>query len=181
MIRLIAACLATILVATPVDASTCPDRDRSDERATLLAQLANSPDQTSGKLAANAVWLFWHQAPDEVAQSIFDRAMDLLHGFDYAAAEVELNTLLEYCPNFAEAWNQRAFVRFLRENFEGSLADIDETLAREPAHFGALSGQAQIFFRTGRAGLAQRALRQAVRVHPWLSERALLTDEGEDI
>ena len=56
-------------------------------------------------------------------------------------AENEFTRVIAIAPGFAEGWNKRATVRFMRENFAGSIGDCQETLARNPNHFGASSGQ----------------------------------------
>jgi len=169
------------LPALPVWAETCPARDRSQERAQLLDALKSTPTEQTGIAAAAAVWAFWTRAPDAKAQVMLDRAMEQRLSFEYAGSEGDLSALVAYCPAFAEGWNQRAFTRFLREDFEGSLSDIAKTLELEPNHFGALAGRAQIYYRQGRTGLAQIDLRRALEVHPWMQERALIADQGEDI
>src|SRR5262249_57539051 len=60
---------------------------------------------------------------------------------DLAGAEAAFTSLIEAAPEFAEGWNKRATVRYMAQDFEGSIADCHETLARKPGHFGALSGQ----------------------------------------
>ena len=145
-----------------------------------MERLANSPDISAGQEAAGALWEFWMVAPDEKAQDMLEDGMSRRVQLALADAEITLDALVRYCPLYAEGWNQRAFVRFLREDYEGSLADIEEVLTREPAHFGALSGKALALMRQGKRGLAQLAVVRALQVHPWLNERSLLGD-GEDI
>ena len=69
-------------------------------------------------------------------------------------------------PNWAEAWNQRATVRFLSGDFDGSMADIDRVMKLEPRHFGALTGMGVILQH---AGLDKRALEvfgKALEIYP---------------
>ena len=51
--------------------------------------------------------------------------------------------LIARAPGFAEAYNQRAIVYFLQGRFAESIQDCKEVLARNPFHFGAISGMAQ--------------------------------------
>lgn len=160
---------------------SCPTlAPRVSEREALLEQLATSEDFSSGQRAANALWEFWMEAPDETAQGMLQDGMSRRTSFALAEAENILGALVDYCPNYAEGWNQRAFVRYLREDYEGSLTDIEETLKLEPAHFGALSGKALTLIKQGKRGLAKLTVVRALQVHPWLNERSLLGD-GEDI
>jgi len=162
-------------------AETCPvPEPRTDQRQSLLEDLASSPDFMSGQQAAGRLWEFWMEAPDETAQNMLQDGMSRRRELSLENAESALDALVDYCPNYAEGWNQRAFVRFLREDYDGSLADIEEALKLEPAHFGALSGKALALMKQGKRGLAKLATLKAIEVNPWLNERSLLGD-GEDI
>ena len=55
-------------------------------------------------------------------------------------AEERYGRAIALDPGYAEAWNRRATIRFMLGDYVGSIADIREVLAREPRHFGALSG-----------------------------------------
>ncbi|PYM69935.1 MAG: hypothetical protein DME03_21650, partial [Candidatus Rokuibacteriota bacterium] len=71
-------------------------------------------------------------------------------------------------PEFAEGWNKRATVRYIAENYEGSIDDCEETLRRNPNHFGALSGQGLCYIAIGRHREAAVMFRRALVVHPRL-------------
>jgi tetratricopeptide (TPR) repeat protein len=90
--------------------------------------------------------------------------------------------LIDYCPDYAEGYNQRAFVSFLTEDFEGALPDLDRTLELSPTHVGALAGKALTLLALSRQDEGQKVLKQALALNPWLSERALLSEPpGQDI
>lgn len=173
--------LLTFAVPVQADEMCGALPDRSAERAGLVAALETSPDALAGQDAANALWRHWTQAPDPLAQRLLDQGMQSIQFGEPDAAVVVLNDLVAYCPDFPEGWNQRAFARFLSGDFDGSLADIEETLAREPAHFGAYAGKVMILVRQNRRGLARLTLIEALKVHPWLQESALLGDEGQSL
>jgi tetratricopeptide (TPR) repeat protein len=48
--------------------------------------------------------------------------------------------VIDHAPDFAEAWNARATAWYQANRLGQSMADIEEVLARNPRHFGALSG-----------------------------------------
>jgi len=81
---------------------------------------------------------------------------------------------VDYCPAYAEGYNQRAFVNFLRQNFAPALEDLDRALALSPRHIAALSGKALTLMGLGRDAEAQDVLRSALELNPWLNERHLL-------
>jgi hypothetical protein len=59
---------------------------------------------------------------------------------DLVGAEAIFGRVIADAPAFAEGWNKRATVRYVAENYEGAIADCEETLTRNRHHFGALSG-----------------------------------------
>ena len=52
-------------------------------------------------------------------------------------------------PTWAEAWNKRATVRFLGDDMDGAMEDIEQVLKLEPRHFGALTGMGFIMQKEG--------------------------------
>ncbi len=165
--------------AGPSFGQSCPPLpDRTDERAQLFEALRKSPDEQTGTAAANAIWQLWTQAPDQKSQTLLDRGMAALRQSHFERSEAILEDLTEYCPDFPEGWNQRAFARYLQRDLEGSVADIERTLSLEPDHFGALAGLALILIERGESEKAKAVLRHAVSVNPWLKERAFLHENA---
>ena len=106
---------------------------------------------------------YWTRAPDEAAQQLLDDGMQALRYGDFLRAYEKLDRLVDYCPDFAEGYNQRAFVSFLQQNFQAALDDLDRTLEITPTHIGALSGRALSLMGLGREEDGQAALREASR------------------
>lgn len=156
--------------------------EREARRDRLFSAPAAAESETAGRRIADQIWLFWFEAPGAEAARLMREALERRGMLDLATALRLLDALVAVAPGWAEAWNQRATIRFLTDNYEGSLADIERVPPVEPKHFGALSGQAMIYVRLGRTEEAQAVLRQAVKINPFLSERAVLMQPpGKDI
>ena len=69
-------------------------------------------------------------------------------------------------PDWSEAWNKRATLLYLMNDFQRSLKDIDHTLKLEPRHFGALSGRAQIYIKLEEYEKALDDLKKIKNIHP---------------
>jgi tetratricopeptide (TPR) repeat protein len=172
--------LIASLALLPLPAmAECPAQDDAAlaaERAPLFRALKAAPNEMRGREIAGRIWRSWHQAPDARAQELLDAGLARIRYADYGDAERVLTELVAYCPDYPEGWNQRAFARFLAGDLDGALEDLDRTLELEPRHFGALSGRALTLLRQGRVEPGQKALRDAVEVNPWITERHLLVE-----
>lgn len=146
-----------------------------------MQSLASAQSQVEAERLNAKIWEHWLTAPDDVAQELVTQAQDRRNVGDYAGAIAILDRLVDGWPDYAEAWNQRATVFFLAQDYPRSLADVDEVLAREPRHFGALSGKGLIHLRLGQPALAELAIREALKHHPFLNERFLLPQRDQDL
>jgi Flp pilus assembly protein TadD len=110
------------------------------------------------------------------------RAKTAADNKDFDLAIRLLNAIIDIRPDFTEAWNRRATVYYTKKDFGRALADIHEVLAREPRHFGALSGLGIILQELGDEKHALDAFRRALAIHPHL-ERVpdLVKSLGEKI
>lgn len=167
--------LALVLTAGIAHAQDCPPPpDREEERLALMAELRTAPGPAEAQRTSQALWAIWADAPDDRSQAMLDRGMALIARRDLEAARDTLDALIGYCPDYAEGWNQRAFASFLSEDFAAALEDLDRARALSPEHLGILSGRAMTLIGLGRDEEGQDQLREALRLNPWLAERALL-------
>lgn len=173
---------------TPAFAAECPaPADVSAELQDLIARANDAPDLREGREISNEMWQVWLRAPDEAAQAVLDRGMSRRDSYDFQGAYQEFTRLTEYCPDYAEGWNQRAYINYLRENYAAALEDLDRALALQPRHVAAQSGRGLTLMQMGRTEEARAQMLAAVANNPWLSEAALLAKGaplgpvGEDI
>lgn len=144
----------------------------------LLAKLANASTESRGRQVEGQLWEFWfNESPTVEARRLLDKGRERRESYDYAAAETFFDELIAAEPGYAEAYNQRAFVRFLREDIDGALADLEFTLETKPWHFGALSGMYHVLRLQNRTRAAFNSLKLAVEIHPWIQERGALPRE----
>jgi len=161
--HILAVTLSAALLAAPVGA------DQTDPRLDdLFAELAATNSALAAADAEREIWSIWLDVDDGAAARAAARGVRLLRLARLDAAEAAFSRAIAAAPTFAEAWNKRATVRFLRGDDTGSLADIRRTLELEPRHFGALSGRAMIFERRGEDGRALAAYRAALDLNPHL-------------
>ena len=96
-----------------------------------------------------------------------------------------LDALVDARPEWSEAWNKRATAHWLMGNFPASLADICETVKREPRHFGAYSGLGMIRAEMGENARAVAAFELARKWNPHIvgidSEIERLKAMGGDV
>ena len=179
MIRV--ALLSVFCLAAPALAAAegCPPApDRAAEFDALVTRLQAATGEAQAREISGRMWEIWTDAPDSLAQSLLDRGMGLRAAGDLQGSVSVLGELVDYCPDYAEGWNQRAFAHFLARDFAAALADLDTTLVLSPRHVGALSGKALTLLGLGRADEARAALQAALAINPWLTERHLAGPGG---
>ena len=123
------------------------------------------------ELAATAeaiLWRSWCRAGNSEIDRIFRGGVDAMQKGNFAEAEDLFTQVIVALPEFAEGWNKRATVRYLRKDFHGSIADCQETLARNLNHFGAAAGQGLCHLSLGQSREAAICFRRALEIHPHL-------------
>jgi predicted Zn-dependent protease len=135
--------------------------------AEALAAL-RGPDPARAGQAEAALWAMWCRSGRAELDGRLGEAVAAMERRDFAEADRLLTALVRDAPDWAEAWNKRATVRYLATDYDGSIADCRETLARKPHHFGALSGQGLCHMALAQYGPAAAMFRRALAVHPHL-------------
>ena len=175
--------LLLLTLPGPLAAGTCPEApDHSAALEDLIEEARSAPDERAARRISNDMWRYWADAPDQRAQELLDEGMARREAHDLAGAVDSFDALVAYCPDYAEGYNQRAFVNFLRGDYAEALPDLERALALSPRHVAAMTGQALTLMGLGRDGEAALVLRAALDLNPWLSERSLLPvlEAGED-
>ena len=156
------------LVKPPDELPNIPKGERNRNIDFLFGALKAAPDDASAKAIEDRIWAVWTGAGNETTNLLMSRAKKAADDKDYDLALRMLNAIIEIKPDFTEAWNRRATVYFLKKDYVNSIADIGKVLAREPRHFGALSGLGLIMQDIGDEKHALDAYRKALEVYPRL-------------
>ncbi|MBN8937967.1 MAG: hypothetical protein J0H01_00685 [Rhizobiales bacterium] len=123
------------------------------------------------------IWAIWTNHRDPHADEAMEQAINAMAVKHYDMAHLVLDALVDARPDWSEAWNKRATLHFIRGDDAHAVADVMETLKREPRHFGAISGFAQICLRHGRDADALAAFEVALGINPHLEGVAALVAE----
>ncbi|HXX85753.1 MAG TPA: hypothetical protein VEN29_17475 [Casimicrobiaceae bacterium] len=134
--------------------------------ASLLVKALRDADEDTRVQAEQALWSIWARSGDPKVDKLYATGIQQMTAGDLEEGIATFTRIIELKPGFAEAWNKRATLYFVVGELRKSLADCDEVMKRNPYHFGALAGYAQIY---ARLGYYQRALdysRRALEVNP---------------
>lgn len=168
---------AALLAAGPALAQTCPPApDHSEALGDLFAAANAATTESEGRAIGNQMWAYWADAPDARAQDMLDRGIEARSVQDFETAVAAFDALIAYCPDYAEGYNQRAFVNFMQGQYGLALEDLDRAIERSPRHVAAIAGKGLTLLTLGRVQAAQGLIRHAMTFNPWINERNFLIE-----
>ncbi|MFY9693051.1 MAG: tetratricopeptide repeat protein [Xanthobacteraceae bacterium] len=154
---------------SPPSDLTRPEHGETDYSLdTLFSALKIAPDAASAKAIENRIWEAWIESGSDTCDLLMTRVKDAIEEKDYDLAIRLLNSIIAIRPGYVEAWNQRATVYYLKDDFPRAIADIAEVLSREPRQFGALAGLGMMLQDIGDDKDALEAYRKAIAIDPHL-------------
>ena len=167
----------SFLIFTDVNAD-----ERDSKLDKLFIQLKNAKDSSSSLIIRNKILKIWSIHPSDDRRGF--RLTELLNQGTVLINRKELNKAYELFtkiiatePDWSEAWNKRATVLYLMNRYQSSLDDIKITLALEPRHFGALSGQALNYIELKQYEKAIESYRAAQKIYPALDSAKKMLPE----
>ena len=161
--------------------------DRTRGLDFLFGALKAAPDETSARHVEARIWALWLHTPSDTAALLMMRAKTAMDAQQMDVAQKLLDSVVKLRPDYVEAWNRRATLYYLRNDYAHSLQDIEQVLVREPRHFGALAGLGMIMQELGDDKRALDAFRKALAINPHLEKVPELVKslaekvEGRDI
>jgi len=134
----------------------------------LFAALADPADEARGKAAEQEIQRRWTRSGSATIDLLMSWANGAANAKDYGRALDFLDQVVMLKPDYAEGWNRRATVFYMRDDYGKAIADIEKALALEPRHFGALTGLGLILQDIDRKADALAAFEKALAIDPYL-------------
>lgn len=142
--------------------------DRTKNLDFLFEALKVAPDAETAKAIEERIWALWFVSGSDTADLLMARVKAAIEGKETELGIKLLDSIIAFRPEYVEAWNRRATIYFSQKDYGHALADIRQVLAREPRHFGALTGLGLILQELGEDKRALEVFRRALAVNPHL-------------
>jgi tetratricopeptide (TPR) repeat protein len=143
-----------------------PAKTPAEERADLYARLAASKDADETEGIIGRLLHSYSESGSDTGDLLLHRARQAIGVERYSDALKILDQTIALLPDWAEGWNARATARYLDDDYNGSMADIAQTLKREPNHLGALMGMGAILEARGKRDDALKVYERALTIAP---------------
>ncbi|MCF4966974.1 tetratricopeptide repeat protein [Nostoc sp. CMAA1605] len=134
--------------------------------SSLLEDLKN-PDALVRDQATKKLWRIWFQQKGVYGLEKIDQSQKLLDAGEITQAETTLTELIKEQPDFAEAWNRRAFLYYSIGDYRKSLADCQMVIQINSVHFGALHGMGLCYAALGQYSKAIKSFKRALEIQPY--------------
>jgi tetratricopeptide (TPR) repeat protein len=151
------------------------------ERAQLLdelyAHLATAEDEAVAKRITTAIEHVWMTTGSDTVGLLMERSRRAVRDKNPELAVRLLDRAVALAPDYAEVFNQRAAVHYLRNNTRLAVGDLRRVLALDPNHYKALEALGQLFKEMDRKKAALEVYRKLYEVHPHMSGVKSTLDE----
>jgi tetratricopeptide (TPR) repeat protein len=139
----------------------------SDE---MFEKLLQAPSQSEANDAALDIWATWMESGSATVDIVMERGASAQAAGDLETARTFYDRAILIKPDYAEAWNRRATIFLIEENWGEALRDLNEALKLEPRHFGAWAGLGMMFETMGAPDEALDAYREALALYPLMPQ-----------
>ena len=152
----------------PNDLPPIEHNDPNNNLNMLFAALKIAPNDETAKAIQDQIWALWMISGSDTCNLLMARVKAAADAADYGLALKLLDDIIAIKPDYTEAWNERATIYYLKDDYGHAIADLGEVLAREPRHFGGLSGLGVMLQQIGDDKDALEAYRDALKIDPHL-------------
>ena len=146
----------------------------------LLRALRDADPGVRGR-AHDALWAIWHRSGDPAIDALLQQGIALMQSGRLPESVAVFSEVIARAPQFAEGWNKRATAYYLMDELDRSLADCEEVVRRNPAHFGALSGFGLIYLQKDDLPRAAEYFEKALAVDPNLAQVVAVLEQIREV
>ena len=136
----------------------------------LLNKLQIAETNEEATIIREQIWNKWIYDVPENAQQNLKYALSEFKSGRLLSAEKAFTDLIKKYPNYTEGWNKRATIRYMLDDLEGSLNDIDNVLKLQPRHFGAIAGSGLIYIKKKKYEKALNFYKNLYKIDPMNEE-----------
>ncbi len=126
-----------------------------------------SEDPARREKATGALWVLWHRQAGIELERELNEGTRLMNLQQLDEALIVFQTLVEKCPDFAEAHNKLATLLYLLGQYDESVKECEAVLRQIPHHFGALNGMGMCLYEMKRFEEAIVSFQKALEVQPY--------------
>lgn len=166
LILALALAAATLAACSPAPPESAAVEDPALDA--LFSDLVTAPTAAEAAAVEQQIWQSWGRSGSATVDILIERADAAEAAGDKPLALRFVNQATELAPSYAGGWYRRSILRYDADDRAGAIGDIQETLKREPRHFGALAGLGMIYEDMGQEKAALEAYRRALQIHPFL-------------
>jgi len=146
-----------------------------DQVSKALTDLKH-PDQSVRDEATQQLWQTWFYQKGVLGLERLKHSQTALDQGRLADAERDLSALIQEQPDFTEAWNRRAVLYYMQQDYRKAIADCQRVIDQVPFHFGALHGMGLCYAALGDYREAIHIFKQALEIQPYaiVNQRLIL-------
>ena len=139
----------------------------------LLDKLQIAETTVLAKQIRKEIWNKWIYGLHKDLQQNLQFALGEFYSGRLLSAEKAFTFLIDKDPSYIEGWNKRATIRYMLNDLDGSLEDIDKVLKLQPRHFGAISGSGLIYMK-------KKKYEKSLRFYKILNAIDPMNEEGKN-
>jgi tetratricopeptide (TPR) repeat protein len=153
-------------LAAPAPAPAPAQDEATRDLDTLYARLAKTrfSDEAAGIIAE--IEHLRMQSGSDTADLLLARALKARESDNWSVALPLFDAVVDLYPDWSQAWSERANARFQAGDVSGAMADIAQTLKREPRDLGALAGLGAMMLDAGDPEAALKVYDRALQLAP---------------
>ena len=178
--------ILAILILSLLFFSNINAEERNNKLDKLFTKLKNTKELSSAQVIEKEIWEIWSIHPSDNRRGfrlteLLTQGTRLMNMGELSKAYKLFTQIIAAEPDWAEAWNKRATTLYLMDQYKSSLDDIKITLALEPRHFGALSGQALNYIELNQYESAIKSYKEAQKIYPIMDGAKKMIPELQEL